>query len=255
MLKTNILASLCLLLATVLSVTARPDLRSRDITKREPTPTGPTEDHTKGWSNGQLLAAGLKPRKPQNLYNPSRVLARHHNNQPSGTPQKQCYIKVVRQGPGNWDKYVSKEHDNNKDWYGVDEPWWKRMTVKFTPGSGPLNLEITSGGSSYPLFAFAGATLGNSNYFYSAATNPTAPGSTPQNVGNSRAPGVPTSESAIWFYDSSTQRFTAQWVQPNGSIVSPTKFWFIPNDGAIVLTKNSLNKGWEVNLYCESTRS
>jgi hypothetical protein len=255
MLKANILASLFLLLSTVLSVTARTDFRARDITKREPTPTDPAPEDTEDWSNGRLLAAGLKLRTPRTLYNPSRVMARQRISQPSGIPQKQCYIKVVRvnHDQGNWDKYVSKDHVNNNHYYGVAEPVAKRMTIQFNPLSpGPFNLDITTL-STYPHFGFAGETLGNNNVFYATDTSPTSPGSTPQAVGNSLAPGVPKSESAIWFYDSSTSRFTAQWVQPNGSIITP-KLWFIPNQGAIVLTKNTLNAGWEVQLYCQTYR-
>lgn len=253
MLKINILASLFLLFSTVLSVTARVDLRARVITKRAPTPTGPD---TEGWSNGDLLAAGLQPRKPSVLYNPSRVLARHRNSQPSGTPQKQCFVKVVRvnHDQGNWDKYVSKDHVNNEDYYGVAEPVAKRMTVQFNPAAaGPFNLDITTT-SVYPFLGFAGETLGANNVFYATDTYPTSPGSTPQAVGNSLAPGVPKSESAIWYYDSSTGRFTVKWVQPDGSTIEP-KLWFIPNQGAIVLTKNALRAGWEVQLYCETYRS
>jgi len=245
MFQANLFASLLLILSALVGVTtARPN----NLNRRAPSPTVPVEG-TEKWSNAQLLAAGLQPRKPQNLYTPSRVIARHgKKHYPSGVPQKKCQIFVDKVGSLGWNKFVSEDHTNNKKYYGVDVPEHKRMEVRFTPSSGPINLEIRSD-STYPYLGFAGETLGNNNAFYMTDTNGTPAGSTPQSVGNSLAPGIPKSESALWFYDSNTGRFTAKWVQPNGDIITP-KFWYFNNNGGLAIVKKDQNSGWEVKLYC-----
>lgn len=74
MFKAQIFASFLLLISATLGVSARPNVLVRGVAQRSPSPTVPAAEDAARWSNARRLAAGLKPRKPRNLFDPSRVL-------------------------------------------------------------------------------------------------------------------------------------------------------------------------------------
>ncbi|PPQ68895.1 LOW QUALITY PROTEIN: hypothetical protein CVT25_009018 [Psilocybe cyanescens] len=148
-------------------------------------------------------------------------------------------IKVVRKSNGVTVGYVSK--NTGLTGFGVTDTPSDRLSVTFTPIS-PFNIAIT--GNKYPFLGFAGGNLGTTDSHSLVATNPTAPGASPQNVGNTV---FGTSESSIWSYDSTTRALTAQWINSSGPRPE-THFWYYPlfNKIAIVRTPSLQLLGYEV---------
>jgi len=194
--------------------------------KREPVDTGRLV------TNAARMQAGLAPLKPRSFYQPSRVAARA----PSTSILPVAGTIEVKDGSGNFVGFIS--NTIGQVGYGITNTQSNAIAISFT-AIAPFNIAISN--QPYPYLGFAGSSLEPDSDVTNAmtATNPTAPGAIPQNVGNAAMePYFPfpmptdTSESAIWSYDASTQSLTAQWINPDGS-QPPTHFFYSPDVGLL----------------------
>ncbi|KAF8903718.1 hypothetical protein CPB84DRAFT_1900138 [Gymnopilus junonius] len=222
----NFKASLLLLLAVfqcALFASARPQhLIDTELSKRE-------NVDTRGLvTNAKRLRAGLGPLKPRTLYSPSRVaggaifgLIYHlillylawsfiaRDPQPSTVlPTGNV---VVRRADGSQVGYLSTQG------FGLVTTQGNNMEVSFNPNNSPFNVAIN--GNQYPYLGFVGTTLAT-NAIGMGATNPTLPGSTSQVVGTEYG-ATQRSESSVWYYSAKDHKLTAQWVNPDGSVLFP----------------------------------
>jgi len=113
--------------------------------------------------------------------------------------------------------------------YGVVSTTTGALNVTFNESSSPFNITLNS--PANPSFNYFGGIQGFSssspnldpgsyNYSYLGESNPTAPGATPSDPGNSftAATGIPEdSESAIWSVDAATGELTPQWINSDSS--------------------------------------
>jgi hypothetical protein len=113
--------------------------------------------------------------------------------------------------------------------YGVVSTTTGALNVTFNESSSPFNITLNS--PANPSFNYFGGIQGFSstspdlgagsyNYSYLGESNPTGPGATPSDPGNSftAATGIPEdSESAIWSVDAATGELTPQWINSDSS--------------------------------------
>ncbi|KAJ2912296.1 hypothetical protein MD484_g8119, partial [Candolleomyces efflorescens] len=183
--------------AAVCGVLALPE-GGRTLAKRSPEPVEAS------WTNAQRLARGLPPRAPRSLYNPTRVAARHPGT--SAVPQVNGYIQIKKRSNGQSLGWIKKTVDSSGRLEVTS--YSDRLTVKFTPGSGPFNIELTNGSP----YSYLGLSNPNDRN-YLVRSNATPAGSTPSSVGNT-ASGL--SQSAVWYYNSGSGKITATYLKTNG---------------------------------------
>jgi hypothetical protein len=198
---------------------------------------GANIDATKLTTNAARMRAGLPPLKPRNLNIPSRVQAgvRAPNPWPSMVYPNTVtgYIQVNRVKDGKLEGYV-KKGCSTSNFLGLTRDYESRMAITFTP-SNPFNIAINNHQGRYKYLGFAGDNLTGNRPYYMVETNPTSPKSRPSPVGNSlNSKMVPNSESAIWYYDSQSRRFSLKWINPDGSSISPF-LWFYPSSDALAI--------------------
>jgi len=114
----------------------------------------------------------------------------------------------------------------------------------------PFSIQIQDGPfANYPHFGAVAAsgtrggalTPGSTSYAYLARTARTQPDAPPENVGSSfhAMSGLRRKvESAIWFLDPGTKVLSAQWVNPDGNVISPAMFYH-PGENALALVADS----------------
>ncbi|PPQ81734.1 hypothetical protein CVT24_003320 [Panaeolus cyanescens] len=208
-------------------------------------------------TNAERMIAGLAPRAPTRVVASDQVVRR---NSPSPIPYA-GKIRVVRHSNGNFVGYFGQDlTDAGRFTITTSTATAVAVSFGYVSASLPVQLKITAvwmmlifGTPNWPAIGAAGATLSNNVLASVVGSNEVPSGATPQNVGNSRGSGG--SETYIWKYNISSGEITAEWVNPNGAIVTVYPYYVAAGaDAGLHLSTNGNYGGGYIRLRIDLER-